>query len=91
MKRTTFYKVGHHGSENATPKTAVEDVFKDGLISFFSTASIKQWPNVPRRPLVEAIAKKGKIARSDNEAIGKRAGFIVQTGLYTEWTIDTAA
>jgi beta-lactamase superfamily II metal-dependent hydrolase len=91
MKRTTFYKVGHHGSENATPKIAVEDVFRDGLISFFSTTSIKQWPNVPRAPLVEAITRKGKIARSDKEAIGKAAGFAVQSGLYTEWTVDTAA
>ena len=91
MKRTTFYKVGHHGSENATPKIAVDEVFANGLISFFSTASVKQWPNVPRKPLVEAIAKKGKIARSDDESIGKKAGFAVQNGLYTEWTVDTAA
>lgn len=90
MKRTTFYKVGHHGSENATPKIAVDDIFASGLISFFSTASVKQWPNVPRGPLVDAIAKKGKIARTDNEAIGRAAGFAVEPGLYTEWTIDTA-
>ncbi len=91
MKRTTFYKVGHHGSHNATPRVAVDDLFAQGLISFFSTASIKQWPDVPRGPLVEAISKKGKIARSDMEDVSEKAGFTVEDGLYTEWTVDTGA
>lgn len=90
LARTTFYKVGHHGSENATPRELIESVIGQPFTAFLSTTPVKQWPNIPRKPLVEAIEAKGTYARSDNEAASLSAGFKVSKGLYTEWEVPIA-
>ena len=51
-----FYKVSHHGSENATPKSALEGM-PDGLSAMCSTQS-KPWPSIPYGKLWSRIEKK---------------------------------
>jgi beta-lactamase superfamily II metal-dependent hydrolase len=88
LARTTFYKVGHHGSHNATPREFIESVMPAGGVTFFSTCSVKQWPDIPRAPLVQAIdSKAAKWARSDDETKAKKDGFKVESGLYVEWDV----
>lgn len=88
LARTNFYKVGHHGSHNATPKEFIVNVMPAGGVALFSTCSVKQWPDIPRAPLVEAInGKAAKWARSDDEAKAKKDGFKVEPGLYVEWDV----
>lgn len=60
-----FYKVGHHGSTNATPIDALE-AMRDGMAAMCSTAE-EAYNQVPRGPLLDALKAKtgGKIARSD--------------------------
>ncbi len=66
LKRTTFYKIGHHGSHNATPIDFVEKVLGDDFWTMVSTGSVPQWPLIPRIPLLEAISKRtAKLTRSD--------------------------
>ncbi|WP_395391177.1 MBL fold metallo-hydrolase [Novosphingobium sp. BL-8A] len=86
LKRTTFYKVGHHGSHNATPKEFIEELMPVGGTALFSTCSVRQWPNIPREPLVKAIeSKAARHARSDQEAAAAAAGFEVTAGLCIDW------
>jgi beta-lactamase superfamily II metal-dependent hydrolase len=64
-----FYKVGHHGSTNATPIAAV-NAMNGGFVSMCSTqadsfGSVENKSEVPRIPLIEALAKKSAIVRSD--------------------------
>jgi beta-lactamase superfamily II metal-dependent hydrolase len=61
-----FYKVSHHGSENATPKSAVERMLKDSLSAMASTQSTP-WPSIPHEALWTALElqTKGRLARSD--------------------------
>lgn len=66
-----FYKVGHHGSTNATPIDAL-DAMRDGVVAMCSTAtdaygSDDRKSEVPRKPLMAALKAKtgGKLARSD--------------------------
>jgi beta-lactamase superfamily II metal-dependent hydrolase len=73
LSHLDFYKVGHHGSTNATPVSAVETMGGD-FASMCSTqedsfGSVKNESEVPRGPLLEALAKKSKIVRSDQFAI----------------------
>jgi len=92
LERTTFYKVGHHGSENATPRSLVDTVIDHPFTAFFSTRPVPQWPNIPRAPLVEAMKLKNvAIARSDDEAASAAASFKVEPGLYTEWQVAIGA
>jgi beta-lactamase superfamily II metal-dependent hydrolase len=64
-----FYKVGHHGSTNATPITAVDAMGGD-FASMCSTqedsyGNVLKGTEVPRNPLIEALAKKSATIRSD--------------------------
>src|SRR5207249_3839368 len=64
-----FYKVGHHGSTNATPISAVTEMGKD-FVAMCSTqedtfGTIKNKSEVPRIPLLDALAKKSTLVRSD--------------------------
>jgi len=68
-----FYKVGHHGSTNATPIPAVEAMRSDfaAMCSVeahtFGTESNNS--EVPRGPLLDALEKKGALVRSDQIAV----------------------
>jgi beta-lactamase superfamily II metal-dependent hydrolase len=68
-----FYKVGHHGSTNATPVSAVE-AMGGVFASMCSTqedsfGSKDRGTEVPREPLLEALAKKSDLVRSDQMAV----------------------
>jgi len=71
LKSIDFYKVGHHGSTNATPIDALE-AMREGIVAMCSTAvgaygRVANKSEVPRIPLMDALDKKtaGKLARSD--------------------------
>ena len=64
-----FYKVGHHGSTNATPLSVVE-ALGDGFAALCPTEADsfgdpEKASEVPRIPLLEALARKGAVVRSD--------------------------
>jgi hypothetical protein len=63
-----FYKVGHHGSANATPKDAVT-AMRHGCAGMCSTQE-GAYNEVPRDPLLDALSAKmnGQLARSDQVA-----------------------
>jgi len=64
LGRVAFYKVGHHGSHNATLKKAVEAMPGDGSLMAFIPVSIpvahevKGWTKMPRESLVEALSER---------------------------------
>jgi hypothetical protein len=69
LGKLDFYKVGHHGSTNATPISAVQAMAGD-FVSMCSTqadsfGTVENESEVPRVPLLEALGKKSKIVRSD--------------------------
>lgn len=61
-----FYKVAHHGSVNATPKDALENMVTGRFAAMVSTQSTP-WPSIPRIPLMQRLGEKTsrKIVRSD--------------------------
>ncbi len=69
-----FYKVGHHGSRNATPKSLYElweaRKPKRALLSMMSTKAAVHGDEheVPRGALVAALKELGSIESSDDEA-----------------------
>jgi hypothetical protein len=68
LGKIDFYKVGHHGSANATPKDAVA-AMRLGCVGMCST-QIHAYNEVPREPLLQALSARmnGQIARSDQVA-----------------------
>lgn len=65
LSRAKFWKVGHHGSHNATPIDFVTKTASLGCCAMMSTKTGK-WESIPRAGLVNAIRGKGiPLARSD--------------------------
>jgi hypothetical protein len=60
-----FYKVGHHGSHNATPKSAFDKMNPHGFAAMISTQSTP-WPTIPFEKLIAALKQSSKgFVRSD--------------------------
>ena len=73
MKRTIFYKVGHHGSHNATLKEhGVDqmDALKTAIIPVDEKQALaKHWGRMPLPDLIGVLEKKapGRVLRTDQK------------------------
>ncbi len=66
LTKTNFYKVGHHGSHNATPKEFVFDVLTADFKAMIPVYPIKKFDKIPKETLVAKLLEKTKdIIRSD--------------------------
>ncbi|GIH02474.1 hypothetical protein Rhe02_05410 [Rhizocola hellebori] len=69
LARTTFYKVGHHGSHNATPVEFVEEVLPQDENVWGTATSVHPvgfWPEIPRKELLTELKKRSdRMVRSD--------------------------
>ncbi len=88
LKQTRFYKIGHHGSENATPKDFVEKLIPHGAWAMASTIERPQWTGVPKAELLTALVSEKDVllARSDRDEQAPKgsAGFNVERGVVVE-------
>jgi beta-lactamase superfamily II metal-dependent hydrolase len=66
LEETDFYKVGHHGSHNATPVEFIQSLVGEDFWTMVSTCSFSRWPQIPKKELLNAIRKRtDKMVRSD--------------------------
>ncbi len=98
LGRTVFYKVGHHGSHNATlQKKGLEMMLSPDLVAFIpvdrAMARQKGWNEMPLPGLVNALQAKTKnrllqadqpFAAAANAESGAFAAALEQTSLYFE-------
>jgi len=72
LERTTFYKVGHHGSHNATPRELLEEVLS-GRQMWGAAASVHhvgQWPQIPKPELMHQLEQSAqRVRRSDEPGV----------------------
>ena len=91
LRSVRFYKVGHHGSENATPRKFVEQLLPDAPWAMASTIERPQWKNLPKPELLQALSgqKHALLARSDDDAAAPKGppGFRVEHDVVVEATI----
>lgn len=74
LRRTVFYKVGHHGSHNATLRTlGLEQMTSEDLVAFIPVfkeqAEKSGWHEMPFSPLVKRLKEKtaGRLVFSDEK------------------------
>ena len=96
LRRTSFYKVSHHGSYNATPRTFVADILPPTARAAISVAPVdnKRWHSIPHPDLVAAITAKGvEVVRSDAPPSTSSANVDVRGDISIEFdlTPDLAA
>jgi beta-lactamase superfamily II metal-dependent hydrolase len=66
LSSLTFLKIAHHGSHNATPRRAIEQLTDNQVASMVSTQNVP-WPSIPRKKLLDALSKKtDRWVRSDS-------------------------
>ena len=66
MKQADFYKVGHHGSHNATPPKFINEIAGKGFKAMIPVRPVEKWKFIPKIELMAAMRKKTtKIARAD--------------------------
>ena len=74
IARTTFYKVGHHGSHNATPVAFLADVLPANVRMWAAAASVhpvRAWPEIPRQTLLAELRKRAeRVVLSDETGPG---------------------
>jgi hypothetical protein len=97
LKRTVFYKVGHHGSHNATLRQrGLELMAADGLVAFVpvdeSMARQFGWGRMPLTSLMSALAEQagGRAVRTDrayDHAPGSDPSWLRTTDLYYEFVV----
>lgn len=85
---TRFYKIGHHGSHNATPVDFVQELDGD-IVAMASVRPIKKWKDIPRDPLLSALHDHGVIARSDERNDLDRAFAADSDGFWIEARVPT--
>lgn len=73
LARTVYYKVGHHGSHNATLKEKGLELMTDADLSAFIPTNAKDakkvgWGQMPFGPIVDALAERcaGRVIRADD-------------------------
>jgi beta-lactamase superfamily II metal-dependent hydrolase len=66
LEQVAFLKVAHHGSHNATPRSALEAMGTDGFAAMVSTQG-KPWPSIPQPELMRRLRTrtKSRVLRSD--------------------------
>lgn len=62
-----FYKVGHHGSHNATPRRFVEETLGDAATAMIPVGFVKAWAHsIPEEHLIEGLElKHTRVIRAD--------------------------
>ena len=85
LQAVDFYKVGHHGSTNATPISVVEALgdhhAAPGFVAMCSTESgtygnVAKGTEVPRDPLLKALGDECALVRSDQFPITTSSGIV---------------
>jgi hypothetical protein len=101
LKRTVFYKVGHHGSHNATLSEHGLELMPHGLAALLPVdhemAVKKRWNGMPLPGLLDALkARGGVVLRMDDKELpsdkrfqaSEKQGKSFAGPLFYEWRLD---
>jgi len=85
-----FYKIGHHGSHNATPRRFVEEVLQEGAEAMLPWGLVERWrETIPKAELLEALAaRKHHVTRADSP-VPVRGRVTVHDDLWSELRLRT--
>lgn len=88
VRDCVFYKIGHHGSGNATPRDFVEAAWADGGHAMLPWGLVKAWEDtIPQENLMAALtAHHHTIIRNDEQE--PEPGVVSYQGdMWSEWTM----
>lgn len=81
LSRLSFFKIGHHGSHNATPPNFVRKLMPRGCCAMASTLTRAIWKFIPKQELLtDLLAHGAEVARSDQQPAGNQL-FRIDSGV----------
>jgi beta-lactamase superfamily II metal-dependent hydrolase len=77
VRDCAFYKIGHHGSHNATPRRFVEEVWDGGGYAMLPWGLVKRWQeSIPKRELMDALEERSHtVIRIDEQPADPQVTF----------------
>lgn len=82
-----FYKIGHHGSHNATPREYAENVIgTGGAYAMLPYGEVEQWGDIPKRNLIEQLERQGVVVVDASRPVAHPGLEIGPDGLWTQLT-----
>jgi beta-lactamase superfamily II metal-dependent hydrolase len=89
LTKTNFYKVGHHGSHNATPKEFIKEVIPPKCRAMIPVYPVKIFEHIPKGTLLaEMTAREAEYVRSDKKLDSGDPEAFSRTDLYVDTKID---
>jgi beta-lactamase superfamily II metal-dependent hydrolase len=89
LTKTNFYKVGHHGSHNATPKEFIKEVIQPKCRAMIPVYPVKIFEEIPKDTLLaEMTARQAEYVRSDKKLDSGDPSVFSRTDLYVDTKID---
>lgn len=56
MQSAALYKIGHHGSHNATPRRFVDEIWQESALAMLPYGRVDRWAaTIPKRELLDAL------------------------------------
>lgn len=92
IERAMFYKIGHHGSHNATPKSFVDDVLSRAGWAALPFAQVEIWKSIPEEKLLKALTEHHlQIVRSDQPGPSVPPTVIVNADVSVDFVFKPSA
>ncbi|MEV4234808.1 hypothetical protein AB0J47_06470 [Nocardia sp. NPDC049737] len=89
VSRLAFYKVGHHGSHNATPRRFVENDWQTDGYAMIPFGLVKRWAKtIPKKSLVDSlVSHEHTVIRADESPDVVPGKIAVNGDLWSEVTL----
>ena len=85
LRDAVFYKIGHHGSHNATPKAFIDDLWRDGNVAMLPWGLVERWEDsIPKRKLLDALAEHNHTVIRADAPVERPGQVRVQGDLWSE-------
>jgi beta-lactamase superfamily II metal-dependent hydrolase len=89
VKDVAFYKIGHHGSHNATPKRYVEEILTDGAYAMLPWGLVERWKaTIPKTELMDALAAHHHHVTRADAPVAEEGHVVVHDDLWSEVTFS---
>lgn len=89
VSNPAFYKIGHHGSHNATPRDYVANfIGHQGTYAMLPYGQVKRWGDIPNEALLGALAQNNTVLIRADEPKATGTVEVGPNGLWSEITLQ---
>ena len=89
VRDAVFYKIGHHGSHNGTPRRYIEEVLQGETHAMLSWGLVKRWRDtIPKTELLEALDARHHVVTRSDAPVAQPGKVTVHEDLWSEVTFE---